>query len=50
MDITLPGLYLFKNAQIYAPDFLGTQDMLVAGDKLSPLRQISTPEVYPAAK
>jgi len=34
MDITLPGLHLFKNAQIYAPDFLGAQDMLVAGDKI----------------
>lgn len=34
MDITLPGLHLFKNACLYAPDFLGVQDMLIAGEKI----------------
>ena len=34
MDITFPGLRLFKRAHLYAPECLGVQDFLIAGGKI----------------
>ncbi len=50
MEITLPGLRLFKQAHLYAPDCLGVQDFLVAGEKLSLSPRRLTPAGCQAAR
>jgi len=31
------GMILFKRCQVYAPEFLGEKDVLIAGGKITPL-------------